>query len=135
LKVVRQVRRSGDGSPLVGPGAKLRRPAWGLGRGQSPSEAEAFWATVCKTVRPMLSDRCPVCLLSVRSVSPFFVPCLLWPNGWIKIPLGTEVGLGAGHIVLYGDRPSFPTERGTAAPTFVVYGHRKRGPCLLWPNG
>jgi len=20
-----------------------------------------FWATVCKTVRPMLSDRCPVC--------------------------------------------------------------------------
>jgi len=21
-----------------------------------------FWATVCKTVRPMLSDRCPVCL-------------------------------------------------------------------------
>jgi len=21
-----------------------------------------FWATVCKTVCPMLSDRCPVCL-------------------------------------------------------------------------
>jgi len=21
-----------------------------------------FWATVCKTVRPMLSDRCPACL-------------------------------------------------------------------------
>jgi len=23
---------------------------------------EDFWATVCKTVRPMLSVRCPVCL-------------------------------------------------------------------------
>jgi len=33
------------------------------------------------------------------------------------MPLGTEVGLGAGHIVLDGDRPP-PTERGTAAPTF-----------------
>jgi len=41
-----------------------------------------FWATVCKTVRPMLSDRClSVCLsvcpvLSVCNVHP------LWPNGW-----------------------------------------------------
>ena len=39
-----------------------------------------FWATVCKTVRPMLSDRClsvcPVCL-SVCYVG------VLWPNGWM----------------------------------------------------
>ena len=28
-----------------------RRPSW-----------SDFWATVCKTVRPMLSDRCPGCL-------------------------------------------------------------------------
>ena len=38
-----------------------------------------FWATVCKTVRPMLSVRClsvcPVCL-SVCDVHA------LWPNGW-----------------------------------------------------
>ena len=33
-----------------------------------------FWATVCKTVRPMLSDRC----LSVLSVCDVGV---LWPNG------------------------------------------------------
>jgi len=36
-----------------------------------------FWATACKTVRPMLSDRClfcPVC--SVCNVG------VLWPNGW-----------------------------------------------------
>jgi len=39
----------------------------------------SFWATVCKTVRPMLSDvvclscpLCPVCDVGV-----------LWPNGWM----------------------------------------------------
>jgi len=46
--------------------------------------------------------------------------------GWIKIPLGTGVGLGPGHIVVDGD--PLPPERGTAAPTVF-------GPCLLWPNG
>jgi len=38
---------------------------------------EHFWATVCKTVRPMLSDRCPVC--PVRPVCDIGV---LWPNSW-----------------------------------------------------
>jgi len=33
------------------------------------------------------------------------------------MPLGTEVGLGPGHIVLDGD-PA-PIERGTEAPTFL----------------
>jgi len=37
-----------------------------------------FWAIVCKTVRPMLSVRCPVCL-SVLSVCDVRA---LWPNGW-----------------------------------------------------
>jgi len=37
---------------------------------------------------------------------------------WSRIPLGAEVGLGPGDIVLDGD-PAPPTEiRGTAAPTF-----------------
>ena len=42
----------------------------------------------------------------------------------MKTPLGTEVDLGAGHIVLGG----FPAlrERGTALPLL--------GPCLLWPR-
>jgi len=35
-----------------------------------------FWATVCKIVRPTLSDRC----LSVLSVCNVGV---LWPNGWM----------------------------------------------------
>jgi len=42
----------------------------------------------------------------------------------MKTPPGTEVDLGAGHIVLDG----FPAlrERGTAPPLL--------GPCLLWPR-
>jgi len=31
--------------------------------------------------------------------------------GWIKMPLGMEVGLGPGHIVLDGD-PALPNEKG-----------------------
>ena len=59
--------------------------------------------------------------------STVFGPCLSWPNGqtagWIKMPLGMEVGLNPGHIVLDGD-PATP-QRGRA-PIF--------GPCVLWPN-
>ena len=42
------------------------------------------------------------------------------------MPLGMEVGLRPGHIVLDGDPASSP-QRGTAPPIF--------SPCLLWPNG
>jgi len=45
---------------------------------------------------------------------PIFGPCLLWPNGWMKMPLGTEVDLSPGHIVLH--RVLALCERGTAAP-------------------
>ena len=57
---------------------------------------------------------------------PIFGLCLLWPNGWMKMPLGTEVDLGPGHIVLDGV-PAL-RERGTAAPPPLF------GPCLLWPR-
>jgi len=40
------------------------------------------------------------------------------------MPLGREVGLGPGHIVLDGD-PAVPPRR--ARPSIF-------GPCLLWPN-
>jgi len=45
---------------------------------------------------------------------------------WIKMPVGTEVGLGASHIVLDGDPD--PLKTGHSSPLLF-------GPCLLWPNG
>ena len=56
---------------------------------------------------------------------PIFGPCPLWP-GWIKMPLGMEVGLSPGNFVLDGD-PAPPPKKGALPPIF--------GPCLLWPNG
>ena len=53
-----------------------------------------------------------------------FGPCLLWPNGWMKTPLGTEVDRGAGHIVL--DGVPAPAKGAQQPPLF--------GPCLLWPQ-
>jgi len=44
------------------------------------------------------------------------------------MPLGTEVGLGPGHIALDGEQARSPTARGTAAPPLF-------DPCLLWPSG
>jgi len=58
-----------------------------------------------------------------------FGPYLLWPMaGWIKMPLGTEVGLGAGDFVLDGDPAPLP--KMGAEPLSPIFG-----PCLLWPNG
>ena len=65
----------------------------------------SFWATVCKTVRHMLSDRC----LSVLSVCPVlsvtFVHCGQMV-GRIKMKCGMQVGLVPGYIVLGHSRPS-----------------------------
>jgi len=81
-----------------------------------------FWATVCKTVRPVLWDRC----LSVLSVCDVGV---LWPNGWMDqdetwyaapLPKGREVGLGPGDTVLYGNPAPAPPKKGTA-PQFSVH--------------
>ena len=53
-------------------------------------------------------------------------PCLFGQMaGWIRIPLGTEVGLGQGGFALDG-YPALPTERGTAAPLATFYR------TLLW---
>jgi len=94
-----------------------------------------FWATVCRTVRPMLSGRC----LSVCPVCPVCVPVCLSVTleycgqtvGRIKMNLAVQVGLRPGHIVLHGV-PAVdpaPPHNGAGAPPPIF------GPCLLWPNG
>jgi len=50
----------------------------------------------------------------------------------MKMPLGAEVDLGPGHIVLYGD--TAPRERGTAASLYsahVYCGHGRPSQLLL----
>ena len=61
--------------------------------------------------------------------SPIFGPYLLCQiAGWIKMPLGMDVGLGLGDFVLHGAQFSLP-KRGRSRPQNVF------GPYVLWPNG
>jgi len=84
-----------------------------------------FWATVCKTVRHMLSVRCLSVSLSCLSVTLVYCGQTV---GWIKMKLGVEVGLGPGHIVLDGDpAPRSLSPKMGAQPPFSAH--------VLWPNG
>jgi len=74
-----------------------------------------FWTTVCKTGRPMLSDGCPVCPVCLSVLPVTFVHCDQTVVR-IKMKLGTQLGLGPGHIVLDGDPAPLP-QRGTAPPS------------------
>ena len=71
-----------------------------------------FWVTVCKTVRPVLKDRC----LSVLSVTLVYCGQMV---GWIKMKLGMQVGLGSGHILLHKDSAPLP-KRGRS-PQFSAH--------------
>ena len=87
-------------------------PKFGLGRDFSP--------IVCKTVRPMLSDRC-------LSVCPDLSVTLVYRDQTveqIKMKLGVRLRFGPGHIVLDGDPGPLP--KGAQPPIF--------GPYLLCPN-
>jgi len=44
----------------------------------------------------------------------------LWPNGWIKTKLGTEVGLSPGHILSDGDPAPLPPKGNS--PQFLAHG-------------
>ena len=62
-----------------------------------------FRATVCKTVRHMLPDRClSVCPVCPISLSVTFVHCGQTVRR-TKMKLGMQAGLGPGHTVLDGD--------------------------------
>ena len=57
--------------------------------------------------------------------SPIFSAhvCCGQTAGWIKMPLGTEVGLSPGDIVLYGD-PAHPLKKGhSSLPQFLVHDY------------
>jgi len=100
----------------------LRRSGWRC-RGKKFTFAiscpdEFFWAIVCKMIR--LCYRTIICLpvLSVLSVclSVTLVYCgqTVW---WIRMPLGAEVGIGTGHIVLDGTQ--LPPRKGPQQPLNV----------------
>jgi len=98
------------------------------------SNAEfGFWATVSKTVRPMLSDRCTVCLsacplLSCLSQSVTFVYCGQTVER-IKMKLGMQVGRSRPwpHCVRWGS--SYPSPKGHS-PQFSA--HICRGQMAAW---
>ena len=56
--------------------------------------ALSFWATVCKTVRPILLDHCPVCLC-VISVTLVYCGQTV---GRIKMKLGMQVASAAATL-------------------------------------
>ena len=80
-----------------------------------------YYLNVCGRPFVMLSDRC----LSCPVLSATLVYCGQ-RVGWIRMPLGTDVGFGHGHITLDGDQLS-PRKGAQQPPLFV--------PCVLWPNG
>jgi len=140
----------------------------------TPAPHSIFWATIRKTVRPMLSDHCMSCLVCNFGV--------LWPNGWmdqdetwhagrprawpdcvrwgpssppskghsprfsayiccgqmagwIKMPLGMEVGLDPSNIVLDGEGAPLPKKGHNANfPSMSIVAKRlDRAKChLVW---
>ena len=73
------------------------------------------WATVCKTVRPVLSDGCLSCL-SCSVLSQF----VLWPNGWMDEDETWHAGRPrpCPHCVRW--KPSSPCPKGHN-PQFVTH--------------
>jgi len=85
----------------------------------SISEHVQFWATVYKTVRPVLSDCCLSVSLPVLSVTLVYCGQTV---GQIKMKLGKEVGLGPGHIVLDGTQLPSP-KGGHSSPPFSAHAY------------
>ena len=84
-------------------------------------------ATLCQNVNNLLTEnsRSLIFPMTGTEVEGTYITgcCCGQTAGWINMPLGMEVGLVLGDIVLDGD--PVPTQR-DSAPIF--------GPCLLWQN-
>jgi len=94
--------------------------------------AYTFWATVCKTVRPMPSDRClscPICLCD-RDVG------VLWPKGWMDQDKTWHGGRPRPWPQCIRWRPSSPRPKGAQQflsfrPMSIV---AKRSPISAMPS-
>jgi len=104
----------------------------GLYRMARLSVSLAFWATVCKTVRPILSVHC-LSVCPVQSVCRISAHVYCGQTaGWIKTVLGMEVGLSPGDFVLDGDPdPSPKRGRSPLFSAHVYCGHGRPSQLLL----
>ena len=108
-------RRTRCRCPGRGPEGQGARPQRSVKFLNAIYTGSSFWATVCKTVCPMLSDRCLSCL----SVCPVCDVGVLWPNGWMDQDETWHAGRPRPwpHCVRWGSS-SPPPKGGRAAPNF-----------------
>ena len=79
-----------------------------------------YWATVCKTVRPMLSD-CLIVLSVCLSVCPVCDVCALWPNGWTDQDETWHAGRPRPWPHCARLKPSSPPQKRAEPPIFGPY--------------
>jgi len=135
-------RRTGDSIANVNMSSRLLKIVWFGGNYWSLKNQDdrrvgpfdrvhasfcSIWATVCKTVRPMLSDRCLSCLSCLSVCMSVCDVRALWPNGWTDQDETRHAGRPwrCPHCVRWGS--SSPSPKGAQPPIF--------GPYLLRPNG
>ena len=84
-----------------------------------------FRRSVCKTVRPMLWDRCLSVCLSCHMSCPVCNVGVLWPNGWSDQDETWQAGRPRlwPHCVRWGpSSPSWgPPQKGGRAPQFSAH--------------
>jgi len=84
---------------------------------------KGFWATVCKTVRSMLSDRCLSCLSLCLSVMLVYCSQTV---GWIDAIWYGDRPRPRPHCVRWG--PALPHEKGHNRPPLSVHFALSRSP-------
>jgi len=116
LKFARVPQTTRRSQPLVGRSSSYYGDIW-----RTHCCLTSFWATVCKTVRPIFSYRsCPLSVCTV-CVSVTFVHCgqTVARSRRNLACRYCQVGLGPGHIVLEGDPAPLP--KGAQPPQFSAH--------------
>ena len=127
------------------------------------AKLKCFGVTICKTVRLMLSDHCPVCHVLSCPVCLSVCDGVLWSNGWMDQDETWHAGRPRSwpdsHLPPKGAQPPIfgPWPNGCVQQDTTWYGGRPQprwrirwgssspspkeahppifGPCPLWPNG